>query len=283
MDFTVQADLIPLLRGLVIGLKPYAKVQEVGLDFYSDTDELLTSYNPQKVLTEITILLSRVITFTPQGFYITVSASRCLESNNKCFLKVANTGVNLSKLGEIIASVSRGLSIKQLPKGTLFVVEIPIGKENLDKAGSNKTELLPKQYPPYFSEIHKRLTHYFDHTDKIQAAAEHLSAEYGFFMKKVNTVINLNLNNNSFSVDELAKEMALSRTQLFRKIKHLAQMSPSAYIRFTRLQEAKRLLQDKNKNYNVTEVSYTVGFSNVSHFTRSFKKQFGLNPSSLVV
>ena len=145
-----------------------------------------------------------------------------------------------------------------------------------------KNDLLPKQYPQYFSTIHKRLTHHFDNTEKIQFAAENKSLEYGVFMKKVNAVISSNLNNFDFSVDDLANAMALSRAQLFRKLKQLAQMSPSAYIRFTRLQEAKRLLQDKNEDVNVTEVSYSVGFSNVSHFTRSFKKQFGMNPSSLV-
>ena len=282
MDFNVQADLIPLFKGLVTGLKPYAQAQDVELNFHSEAIELHASYNPQSVLSEITALLSRVITFTPQGFEIKVMASQYPKSNNKCFLSVENTGVNLSKLGEIISSVSHGLSIEELPKGTRFVVEIPIGERGLDANINSKTKLLPKQYPQYFSTIHKRLTQHFDHTDKIQAAAEYQSPEYGVFMKKVNAVISSNLNNYDFSVDDLANAMALSRAQLFRKLKQLAQMSPSAYIRFTRLQEAKRLLQDKNEDVNVTEVSYSVGFSNVSHFTRSFKKQFGMNPSSLV-
>lgn len=282
MDFTVQADLIPLLRGLVTGLKPYAQAQDVGLEFRSEASELYASYNPQKALSEITVLLSRVIIFTPQGFAITVSAARCPNSSNKCFLTVENTGVNLSKLGEIISSVSHGLSIEEFPKGTRFIVEIPVAQNNYPLTPDQNNDLLPKQYPQYFSTIHKRLTHHFDNTEKIQVAAQNQGSEYGVFMKKVNAVVSSNLNNYGFSVDDFANAMALSRTQLFRKLKQLAQMSPSAYIRFTRLQEAKRLLQDKNKDVNVTEVSYSVGFSNVSHFTRSFKKQFGMNPSSLV-
>lgn len=281
MDFNVQADLIPPLRGLVDGLKPYAAAQDVQISFHSDKKELYASYNPQKVLSEITVLLSRVITFTPQGFGIVVTAKFCIESQKKCYLSVENTGVNLSKLGEIISSVSKGLSIEQLSKGTRFIVEIPIGDENPESNVHSKNNLLPKQYPQYFSTIHKRLTHYFDHTDKIQAAAEAKSPQFGVFMKKVNAVIHSNLDNCHFSVNDLASAMALSRAQLFRKMKQLTQMSPSAYIRFTRLQEAKQLLQDKNEDINVTEVSFSVGFSNVSHFTRSFKKQFGMNPSSL--
>lgn len=282
MDFDVRADLIPLLRGLVTGLKPYAQAQNVRLEFYSETKELQASYNPQKVLSEITVLLSRVITFTPQGFQINVSVDQYFEAKTKCFLQVENTGVNLSKLGEIISSVSQGLSIVELSKGTRFIVEIPVTQNNLPNSFNQKNDLLPKQYPQYFSIIHKRLTHHFDNTEKIQLAAENSSLAYGVFMKKVNAVVSSNLNNFDFSVDDLASAMALSRAQLFRKLKQLAQMSPSAYIRFTRLQEAKRLLQDKNEDVNISEVCYSVGFSNLSHFTRSFKKQFGMNPSSLV-
>ncbi|UJH66523.1 helix-turn-helix domain-containing protein [Allomuricauda sp. SCSIO 65647] len=282
MDFEIKADLIPLFRGLVTGLVPYAQAQDVELRFQPKVDTLYASYNPQKVLSEITVLLSRVITFTPQSYQIKVSIGSGDAGNDKCMLVIENTGVNLSKLGEIIASVSSGLSIEELPKGTRFVVEIPIAEEKMGIYLNGKDNLLPKQYPQYFSTIHKRLTNYFDNTAKIQEAAEAKGSEYGVFMKKVNAVINANIDNCDFSVDGLADAMALSRAQLFRKVKQLTQMSPSAYIKFTRLEEAKHLLQSKKVDFNVTEVSYAVGFSNVSHFTRSFKKQFGMNPSSLV-
>ena len=138
MDFDVQADLIPLFRGLVTGLKPYAEAQDVGLEFRADAKELNAYYNPQKVLSEITVLLSRVITFTPQGFQIDVSLVQSLESGNKCFLQVENTGVNLSKLGEIISSVSHGLSIEELPKGTRFKIEIPVAQNNFPLSSGQK-------------------------------------------------------------------------------------------------------------------------------------------------
>ncbi len=282
MDFNVEADLIPLLEGLVTGLKPYAQAQDVDLVFHAETDTLSASYNPQKVLSEITVLLSKVITFTPQMYGVTVTARSGKKGNKKCLLEVCNSGVNLSKLGEIIASVSRGLSVEELPKGTRFTIEIPVAEEIAATGPTNKDSLLPKQFPQYYNEIHKRLTLHFDHTDKIQQAAEAQGPKHGIFMKKVNAVIHANLDNCEFSVDDLADAMALSRAQLYRRVKHLAHMSPSAYIRFTRLQEAKRLLHSKAQDYNVTEVSYSVGFSNVSHFTRSFKKQFGMNPSSFI-
>ncbi|MEO0572236.1 MAG: AraC family transcriptional regulator [Bacteroidota bacterium] len=282
MDFDVQADLIPLFKGLVMGLVPYAQAQDVELTFRQETETLYANYNPKKVLSEITSLLSRIITFTPQSYQINVSIVGFEDGSDRFMLVIENTGVNLSKLGEIIASVSHGLSIKGLPKGTRFLVEIPIAQEKITSNLDSKDKLLPKQYPQYFSTIHKRLTNHFDNTEKIQKAAEVRGNEYGVFMKKVNAVINANLDNCAFSVGSLAEAMALSRAQLFRRVKQLTQMSPSSYIKFIRLEEAKRLLQSKKVDCNVTEVSYSVGFSNISHFTRSFKKRFGMNPSSLV-
>ena len=113
----------------------------------------------------------------------------------------------------------------------------------------------------------------------MQKYAQEKSDSEGAFLKKANKIIKLNLENHGFKVDEFARRMALSRTQLFRKIKSLTKMSPGAYILFFRLQEAKELLQSNENDLNVTEVSYKVGFISRSHFTRSFQKQFGFNPS----
>lgn len=282
MDFEVKADLIPLFKGLVTGLVPYAQAQDVTLRFETELNCLMAYYNPQNVLAEITALLSRIITFTPQCYQVLVRVQPIEEIAGKYSLIVENTGVNLSKVGEIIGSVSSGLTIEELPRGTRFIIEI-VAVNEIKTAPSRSADLLPKQYPQYYREIYKRLTQHFDKIENIQAAADAKGNFESIFMKKVNTVIKANLDNSKFSVTGLANAMALSRAQLFRKLKMLTQMSPSEYIRFSRLHEAKRRLQNKAFDGNVTEVGYSVGFSNVSHFTRSFKKQFGMTPSSLMV
>ena len=73
--------------------------------------------------------------------------------------------------------------------------------------------------------------------------------------------------------------MALSRTQLYRKLKVLTHQPPAQYIQFVRLQKAKEYLQ--NTELNVGEVVLKVGFASHSHFTRAFHDQFGFNPSFL--
>lgn len=280
MSFSINADLVPLFRGLVKGLQPFAEAQEVELVFESYVENWLASYNPEEALSEITVLLSRVVSFTPQSYCVKVSIRKCQEKENFCVLTIENTGVNLSKVGEILSSVKNGLSVEKLQRGTRFIVSIStkpnlFAQNNLDQ----KEGLLPKQYPMYFSAVSKRLSLHFSNIENLEQAAELKGSSEGIFIKKINAVIHSNLSNSDFRVDSLASAMALSRTQLFRKIKALTQMSPQRYLRFVRLEMAKKLLQSKEKDFNISEVCYKVGFASKSHFTRSFQKEFGFNPS----
>ncbi|MEL7269235.1 MAG: AraC family transcriptional regulator [Bacteroidota bacterium] len=281
MDFEVTADVIPLVNGLVTGLTPYAKAQDVDLKFLSPEQQLFVSYNPKKILSEITVLLSRIITFTPQEHHVTVKIYNSSNDSSCSTISIENTGVDLSKLGELISAISYGLRIEKKPNGTCYHIEVPSGQSLLKSPQSSSHDFLPTQYPMYYTTIHKRLTNYFDNVENIESMVAAKSQTEGIFLKKVNAVIRSNLHNSNFSIDHLAGAMALSRTQLFRKVKKLTQMSPTQYVRFTRLQEAKKLLQTTQDERTVSEICYSVGFLNLSHFTRSFKAQFGMNPSSL--
>ena len=283
MEFKVTADLVPLFRGLVTGLQPFAAAQEVGLAFESQVSSLNASYNPEEALTEITVLLSRIITFTPQSYCIKVSVEKCNENRDQCILAIENTGVDLSKLGEILSAVKNGLLVERQKQGTRFIVSIPTKQNSsmVPKANLNGT-LLPKKYPNYYATVVKRLTTHFSNTENLQKSADLKSSSEGVFLRKVNAVINSHISDPDFKVDNLASAMALSRTQLFRKVKGLTQMSPQRYLRFVRLEKAKQLLQSKEKDLNVSEVCYSVGFAGKSHFTRSFQKEFGFNPSEFM-
>lgn len=280
MSFRIESNLIPLFMGLVEGLQPFASAQDVELIYVSRFKNLLASYNPEETLSEITTLLSRIITFTPQSHTIKVSLEKCNKSMDHCVLTIENTGVDLSKVGEIISSVSKNLSIIRLHQGTRFIVSIPIKSNSEIQVNIEEQEnLLPKQFPMYFSAVSKRLSLHFSNTKNMENAAYLRGRIEGVFLKKVNAVIHSNMSDVDFKVDALASAMALSRTQLFRKVKRLTQMSPQQYLRFVRLEKAKKLLQSKDKDFNVSEVCYEVGFTSKSHFTRSFQSEFGFKPS----
>lgn len=280
MSFSINANLVPLFRGLVMGLQPSAAAQEVELVFEAEVESLLASYNPEETLSEITVLLSRVITFTPQSYRVKVSIAECNENKDLYFLTIENTGVDLSKLGEILSSVKNGLLVERQQQGTRFIVSIPTKIISTFSKEQNKNGvLLPKQYPNYYSAVIKRLTTHFSNTENMEMAAELKGNSEGVFLKKVNAIIRSHISDPDFKVETLANAVALSRTQLFRKVKSLTQMSPQQYLRFVRLEKAKKLLQSTDKDLNVSEVCYKVGFANKSHFTRSFQKEFGFNPS----
>ena len=97
------------------------------------------------------------------------------------------------------------------------------------------------------------------------------------FLSKVTQLIEENLSNEQFGVSELAKELAMSRSNLLRKINKLAGVSVSQFIRKVRLQNAMEILM-QDKTLTVSEVSYRVGFNSVSYFIKCFNEQYGFSP-----
>lgn len=96
------------------------------------------------------------------------------------------------------------------------------------------------------------------------------------FITQLSNIIEENINNPDLKVDMLCAEMGISSSKLYRKIKELTDLSPNEFIRTLRLKKSAQLL--KTRKYNVSEVSYLVGFNDPLYFSRCFKKQFGFSP-----
>lgn len=97
------------------------------------------------------------------------------------------------------------------------------------------------------------------------------------FLKKLREAIESNLDNAEFSIEDLSREVGMSRTQVHRKLKALTNQSASQFMRTIRLQHGKTLLQEGN--LNVSEVAYRVGFSSPTYFSTCYASQFGYAPS----
>ena len=96
-------------------------------------------------------------------------------------------------------------------------------------------------------------------------------------MDRIMKSINQNLADPDFNVERLAEDVGISRAQLHRKMKEMTGISTGDFIRNIRLEQAGRLIREHK--INVTQVAYTVGFNNQSHFSTIFKKHFGLTPT----
>ena len=97
------------------------------------------------------------------------------------------------------------------------------------------------------------------------------------FMNNVLAAINKNMDNEEFSVEELGSMVAMSRSNLFRKLKAITGQTPVEFIYFIRMNKAMQLLLERK--HSVSQISFEVGFKSPSSFTKSFKKQFGKAPT----
>lgn len=95
-------------------------------------------------------------------------------------------------------------------------------------------------------------------------------------MKEVMKIIEQNMDNNNFSVEDLGTLVGLNRTTFFYKIKSLTGHSPVEFIRDIRLKRAAQLITDSQ--LLIKEIAYMTGFSDMKYFSKSFKKKYELTP-----
>jgi len=99
------------------------------------------------------------------------------------------------------------------------------------------------------------------------------------FLTIINQIIEDNIDNENFSVEDLAQKAGLSRSMLHRKLKKLTGKSASDHITELRLTHAKNLLE--NDVATVSEIAFRVGFSDPSYFNKVFKKHFNVSPGKV--
>ena len=99
------------------------------------------------------------------------------------------------------------------------------------------------------------------------------------FMKQLHQIIQSNLSRSEFGVEDIGREIGLSRVQLYRKVKAMTGSSVVDLMRKARLYKAKRLLE--SRSMSISEVAYEVGFSAPSYFTKCFKDEYGMLPGEV--
>lgn len=97
-------------------------------------------------------------------------------------------------------------------------------------------------------------------------------------LKRAISIVENHLTDPQFGVEKMAQEMMMSRTNLHRKIKSITGFPPSELIRSIRLRKAAKLIL--NKVDSVSQIAQVVGFDDYSHFSKAFKKHFGVSPTN---
>ena len=166
----------------------------------------------------------------------------------------------------LTAQDSMSSKIKSLEYGADAYIEKPFSLEHVRATVNN---LISRR-----DQIHKS----FQTSLEISMDNERMAGPDSEWLSKVNALILKNISNDTYSIDELAGDMSVSRTVLQRKLKGLTGSTPNDYIRLIRLKKAAELLSQDG--YRVNEVCYMVGFNSPSYFTKCFVKQFGVKPKN---
>ena len=203
------------------------------------------------------------------GYDLVVSDVMMPEMDGFTMLRMIKTNANVSHIPVIMLTSKADISnrLEGLERGADAFLAKPFDMEelhmNIDNLIHNRQRLKGK-----FSGAQQQ-------ADKVEQPEVKGNDE--LLMERIMKAVNKNLSNSDFNVDMLTQEVGISRAQLHRKMKEMTGISTSEFIRNIRLEQAARLL--KEQKINVTQVAYTVGFSNLAHFSTIFRKHFGVSPS----
>ena len=128
-------------------------------------------------------------------------------------------------------------------------------------------------------ENHNRLKDFFG--DKVTTSTTPLADTDKGFVEKLRKLIEENMGNTDFSVEDMGEKIGFSRVQLYRKAKALTGYTPNELLRIARLNKANAIIKTSTEK-SISEIAYEVGFSSPSYFTKCYKEFFGENPTDVL-
>lgn len=184
--------------------------------------------------------------------------------------KIIKSDLSSSHIPIILLTAKTGMQakIEGMELGADAYIEKPFDNEYLFATISNLLSSRKKMI-----ESFNKSPHLFSNIINISKADEK-------FMQLAYEIIQRNMQNPYFSKEDLADELNLSRSSLYRKIKGVFGVSPNEFIRLERLKKATQLLVESG--VRVSEVCYLVGFNSPSYFSKCFFKQYGVLPKDFI-
>ena len=277
MIYPAEADIIPLLKNLVQALQPYAQANDVHISFSSGIKKQVVQYQPFLLSQSLLKLICNIINLLPPKSRITIKLL-CGADDKHLEIAVENNSINLIRVIDVCTQPIYSFTGSPLANGTIYRLLLPLQQEVHTSTNMSHTIASGNTFPQFYKEVQKRFRSHFTQTEKLMATLEKSQPKEAAFMQKINALIKVNLENENFDTNALCKAMSLSRTQLFRRVKSLIKEAPANHIKTMRLQKAKELLE--TTDCTVSQIAFKTGFQTISHFTKVFKKQYGVVPSA---
>jgi AraC-like DNA-binding protein len=276
MIYPAEADIITFLKGLAESLQPYAQANDIRIYFSSEVKKLSVHYQPFLLAQSVFHLVCNLINLLPPNSQVKIRLSHKSAAQH-LQIEVENDNINLIRVNEVCAKTIYTFNVYDLPRGTLYKLCIPLQAYHLLANKPAAVNAVIKTLPQFYKEVQKRFQSHFTQAERLIATLEQNQPQKAAFMQKINALIKVNLENENFDTNALCKAMSLSRTQLFRRLKCLIKQAPANYIKLKRLQRAKEMLE--TSDCTISQITFQTGFQTVSHFTKVFKKQYGVPPS----
>ena len=143
-------------------------------------------------------------------------------------------------------------------------------RRQLERENDNRVNML--------FEMREEARHQFAENTNIDPKKIGVNPEEEAFVNKLLTAIEAHISDEEYGVEQLASDVAMSRTNLYGKLRNMLGISPADFIRNVRLKRAAQLLTEK-PSLSINEVSNLVGFATPRNFSSQFKKMFGVLPS----
>jgi YesN/AraC family two-component response regulator len=168
----------------------------------------------------------------------------------------------------LTGSSSKETELKSIEKGADDYITKPFEKEFLIAKVSNI--------------VNRRdvIKNYFYNEITLKENNLKISENYKEFLERCIQIVEAHLDDDEFNIQKLAREIGMSHSALYKKIKEICGQSANSFIRFIRLRKAAELFI--NTNFNVNEVAFHTGINDLKYFRVQFNKLFGMNPSEYI-
>ena len=197
-------------------------------------------------------------------------------------------------LCDIVIPGKNGLELTQIFKSDVRTSHIPVILLTAKDQENQKIEGMETQADAYITKpfnllfLQKTIKSLLKNREKIK---DHYSGEIFSeeksqvskkedrkFMIDFTAIVENNISNDKFGVNDICRELGISRIQLYRKVKTVLNCNVNDYIVTTRLQKAKYYMQ--HENLSISEIAFKSGFSSAAYFSTVFKSKFGVTPSA---
>ncbi len=183
----------------------------------------------------------------------------------------SNENINHIPVILLTAHTSQEIELKGTEEGADYYITKPFNKDLLIAKVNNIFKSRNNLQQFFYNKI----------TLKADVTQEQsVPLEYKELLDKCITIVENHLDDPEFSIEKLAREMAMSHSYLYKRIKLISGQSVNAFIRFIRLRKAAEYLISTNDT--VSDVAYKVGFSDVKYFREQFIKLFKMKPTDYI-